>query len=252
MPSVENEHVGDATLLLVDLEGDDRADTADTVAFLKQLCPEAGGRALELGVGLGRIAIPLVQAGVSVVGVELSEQIAAELVRRAAQLDLKGLHVVTADAATLDLGETFDVVYLPWNFLYFGLSAEAQRALLRVAYRHTSAGGSCVVETQLPDIPEGDESPDPMLGIGHLGEESLVLTFTSVRPSERRILRHRLVARANGVFFIPLTLRYATPDEVDELATDAGFSSVERLADWRGSPYDGGGRVISLLRRALV
>ena len=81
MPSVENEHVGDATLLLVDLEGDDRADTADTVAFLKQLCPEAGGRALELGVGLGRIAIPLVQAGGSVVGVELSEQIAAELVR---------------------------------------------------------------------------------------------------------------------------------------------------------------------------
>ncbi len=70
------------------------------------------GRALEFGIGTGRVALPLERAGVPVHGIELSLAMVEELRR---QEDGSEINVTVGDFATTIVGGTFRVVYLLRN-----------------------------------------------------------------------------------------------------------------------------------------
>jgi SAM-dependent methyltransferase len=107
------------------------------------------GRALELGIGTGRIALPLAQRGVPVHGIELSEAMAARL---RAKPGGEAIAVTIGDFATTTVDGTFSIAYLVWNTIMNLTTQEAQVACFRNAASHLEPGGCFVVEVGVPAL----------------------------------------------------------------------------------------------------
>src|SRR2546430_3675669 len=114
------------------------------------------GRALELGIGTGRIALPLAQRGVPVHGIELSKAMASRL---RAKPGGEHIGVTIGDFATTTVDGTFSVAYLVWNTIMNLTTQAAQVACFRNAAAHLDAGGCFVIEVMVPELqrlPPGD------------------------------------------------------------------------------------------------
>lgn len=107
------------------------------------------GGALEFAAGTGRIALPLAQRGVRVHAVDYSAPMVEQLCRK----DEHGLVSTTvADMATVDLGESFAVVFVAFNSLANLVTQDAQVACFRNAAKHLLPGGRFVVELWVPTV----------------------------------------------------------------------------------------------------
>ena len=107
------------------------------------------GRALELGIGTGRIALPLAQRGVPVHGIELSKAMVARL---RAKPDGEDIGVTIGDFATTTVDGTFSVAYLVWNTIMNLTRQAAQVACFRNVAAHLEPGGCFVIEVGIPDL----------------------------------------------------------------------------------------------------
>ena len=133
----------------------DPAVVGPAVEFLADLA--GAGGALELGIGTGRVALPLSRRGVRVRGVELSAAMAHQLQVASAGEDID---VVIGDLATTTLGETFGLVYLLRNTITNLTSQDHQIEAFRNAARHVKPGGCFVVENYVPQLrrlPSGEK-----------------------------------------------------------------------------------------------
>src|SRR5918996_837951 len=117
------------------------------VAFLADLARH--GDALELGIGTGRIALPLAQRGVQVHGIELSEAMVARL---RAKPGGEQIEVTIGDFATTTVGATFSVAYLVANTIMNLTTQEEQVACFRNVAAHLETGGSFVIEVLVPGL----------------------------------------------------------------------------------------------------
>lgn len=191
-----------------------------------------GGRALELAIGTGRVAIPLREAGVAVVGIELSGAMIDRLREKATEDEIPVLQgsMTTARAA----GE-FSLVYLVFNTISNLYSQEEQVACVRNAAAHLRPGGRFVIELWVP-------RPQPV-GAGHaqvfaVGEGYLGLDILDLET--QRGVSHHVRYDADGaarVGFSPF--RYVWPGELDLMARLAGMELESRHADWNGTPFTG-------------
>ncbi len=120
---------------------------ADVLAGLAGLA--AGGRALELGIGTGRIALPLARRGVQVHGIDMSRAMVARL-RAKPGGDQVG--VTIGDFATTTVDGTFSVAYLVFNTIMNLTTQQAQVACFRNAAAHLAPGGCFVIEVMIPDL----------------------------------------------------------------------------------------------------
>ncbi len=123
----------------------DAAVLDPAVAFLAELA--GSGRALELAIGTGRVALPLVDRGVPVSGIELSQPMVDELHKKRADIP-----VVVGDMATSTAPGDFSLVYLVWNSIGNLTTQAEQVACFRNAARHLRPGGRFVVELGVPDL----------------------------------------------------------------------------------------------------
>lgn len=211
----------------------DRFDAAPAVAALAEAA--AGGRVLELGVGTGRLAIPLARAGVLVDGIEASD---AMIVRLRDRPGADRVGVLRADLADFDLPRhDYHIAVCAVSTLFI-LSHDAQQTCLNAVARHLRRGGRLFIEAFVPDPSRFDAGglrvehrPDPTGGVH---------TVTSRHdPSRRRIhIVHTLTGPDGHRTDYPITLHYATPSELDAMAATAGFSPAGRWGDWTGSPAD--------------
>ena len=117
------------------------------VDFLAGLAGE--GRALELGIGTGRIALPLARRGVAVHGIELSNAMAARL-REKPGGDEVG--VTIGDFATTTVDGAFSVAYVVFNTIMNLTTQAEQVACFRNVAAHLEPGGCFVVEVMVPSI----------------------------------------------------------------------------------------------------
>src|SRR2546430_4304636 len=125
-----------------------KAETITTTAdVLTDLA--AGGRALELAVGTGRIAVPLAQRGVPVHGIEMSRAMVA---RMRAKPGAEAIGVTIGDMATTRVEGTFSLVYLVFNTIMNLTTQDAQVDCFVNAAAHLSPGGCFVIETSIPDL----------------------------------------------------------------------------------------------------
>ncbi|RBM24330.1 class I SAM-dependent methyltransferase [Streptomyces sp. PT12] len=197
-----------------------------------------GGRALELGVGTGRIAVPLARRTGDVVGVDSSPEM---LDRLRAAIDAAAAPVtpVHGDIRSWADGTAYGLVYCVCATLSMLLDPVDQRAAIAVAARHLAPGGTLVVETHNPAfvhaLHEGRAratwfAPYPEPGTG-------LQTYSTLLPSGGLWHASHLWHEAGTVRVGSELSRLTTPDEVDAYAAEAGLVPVSRHGDWAGTAY---------------
>jgi len=214
-------------------------DTDACVARLLALVP-AGGQVLELGVGTGRLAVPLALGGVTVTGVDTSTAMVSQL---RAKPGGEQVRLVLGDMVDLAATEPpvpdvarFDLAVAAYNTL-FNLTGpgDAARCLVGVA-RRLRPGGCLVVEAFVPrSDPDGRSDS---VAISRLSAAELVLTAT-VHDAEAQTISGQHVQITEGsVRLRPWMVRYLHPDQLDAAAVAAGLRLEHRGADWAGAPFD--------------
>jgi SAM-dependent methyltransferase len=211
----------------------------DAVATLADLA--AGGRVLELGVGSGRLAVPLAAAGTEVWGVDASP---AMLERLAAATRGASVHGVLGDMAdpieALEAaggrpGDGFAVVALAFNTFFLLAAADAQRRCLAACARLLTPGGCLVVEAYVPAAPPTDA--ETVLEPRAVELDRVVFTVSTHRPAEQVVHGQHVELRETGIRLRPWVLRYLTPDQLDDLAGGAGLRCRERWGSWDRRPF---------------
>jgi len=191
----------------------------------------ADGAALELGIGTGRIALPLAERGVAVHGIDLSEAMVAQL---RAKPGGDRIPVTIGDFATTKVDGTFTVAYLVFNTINNLTTQDEQVACFVNAASHLSAGGSFVIEVGVPALrmlPPGQRAVPFDVGEKHWAYDLFdcaTQSFSSNYVDEDDDGAARL-------WSIPF--RYVWPAELDLMARIAGLELVERWQDWDGTPF---------------
>jgi SAM-dependent methyltransferase len=183
-----------------------------------------GGPVLELGIGTGRIAVPLSRRDVRVHGIDLSE---AMLARLRAKTDDIG--VTVGDFARTRVDGTFTLVYLVFNTIQNLTTQDAQVACFENAAAHLDPGGCFVIEVGLPDL-KGEK-----LRIFDFSDEHIGIDEYDV--ANQRLVSHHYTKR-NGTFeYGSGPFRYVWPSELDLMARIAGLHPRERWSGWQREPF---------------
>jgi len=193
------------------------------------------GRALELGIGTGRIALPLARHGVPVHGIEMSN---AMVERMRAKPGGEDVGVTIGDFASTNVDGKFTVAYLVFNTIMNLTTQEAQIACFRNVAAHLEPGGCFVIEVVMPDLqrlPPG-ETVRPF----KVSEERL--GFDEYDIANQGLISHhfKLVVGTWERFSIPF--RYVWPSELDLMAELAGMRLRERWSGWQQEPFTGESR----------
>jgi SAM-dependent methyltransferase len=201
------------------------------VRFLADLAD--GGPVLELGIGTGRLALPLSRRGVAVHGIELSPDMIEQLRREAGA---EAIDVTLGDFASAQVEggeEAFSLAYLVRNTIMNLTTQDEQVACFVNVARHLRAGGRFVIEVMVPDLrrlPPGETVRMFAVDPAHLGfEEYDVVTQGSVS--------HHLWDRDGTMETFSAPFRYVWPAELDLMARIAGMSLLERWGDWDRTPF---------------
>ncbi|HEX5936112.1 MAG TPA: class I SAM-dependent methyltransferase [Actinomycetota bacterium] len=206
-------------------------DTARAVTFLRELVGE--GPALELGIGTGRIAIPLSEAGVEVHGIDASESMLAVL---RAKTGGDRLATTLGDFAGFSLQTTFELVYVVFSTFFVLLTQEEQLSSFRAVSAHLSEGGAFVMQAFVPDASRF-ETDGQRVSVEWLEVDELSLEASTHDPFAQRVETGHVVIRDGSVRMYPVRIRYAYPSELDLMARLAGLRLRERWSGWGREPY---------------
>ena len=198
------------------------------VAFLAGLADD--GRALEFGIGTGRIALPLARRGVSVHGIDLSRAMVARL---RAKPGGEAVGVTIGDFATTRVDGTFSVAYLVFNTIMNLTTQAAQVACFRNAAAHLALGGCFVIEVMIPQLrrlPVG-QSALPF----HVSPTGWAFDLYDV-ATQGMSSNYVEVAGGRGDYR-SIPFRYVWPAELDLMAQLAGLRLRERWEGWTREPF---------------
>ncbi|MFF9626263.1 class I SAM-dependent DNA methyltransferase [Streptomyces griseosporeus] len=188
------------------------------------------GRALEFGVGTGRVALPLAARGVEVHGIDMSR---AMVERLRAKPGGDGIGVTIGDFATTEVEGTFSVAYLVFNTIMNLTSQDAQVECFRNAAAHLEPGGCFVIEVVVPDLrrlPPGQNAVPFRVDEGRLGFDLYDVATQSVSS------HHVTVQDGNGRH-LAVPFRYVWPAELDLMARLAGMRLRARWEGWTREPF---------------
>jgi SAM-dependent methyltransferase len=200
------------------------ADTADMPVepVVEFLLPFAGGGALELAIGTGRIAVPLADRGTRVAGVDLSPDMVAELRKKT-----DAIPVAIGDYATTRVDDDFSLVYIVFNSISNQTTQEGQVATFANAAAHLDPGGCFVVEV-------GTRNRQPLqvfdLSDTHVG-------LDEYDADTQRLVSHHFTLIDGAWRRRSIPFRSASPAEFDLMAQLAGLRLRERWADWDRAPF---------------
>jgi SAM-dependent methyltransferase len=229
-------HFGERIASRFDVLWGDLFDPAVVDPAVDFLADLAGtGAALELGIGTGRIAMPLSRQGVRVHGIELSPAMVAQLRAKPGAGDIG---VTIGDFARTTVDQRFTLAYLVRNTITNLTTQAEQVACFRNVAAHLEPGGHFVIEVYIPELqrlPPGETIHTFTKTATHLGfEEYDVATQTAVSH------HYWLIDGRIETFSSPH--RYVWPSELDLMAQLAGMSLCERWSDWNREPFSSDSR----------
>jgi SAM-dependent methyltransferase len=202
----------------------DRGDPDVIAATVDFLEPLAGGGALELGIGTGRIALPLAERGVRVHGIDLSPDMVAQL---RAKPGGEAIPVAIGDFATTKLDETFSLAYVVFNTINNLTTQDEQVACFENAAAHLEPGCCFVVEVGVP----GSEPASVFdLSEAHVGVDERDL-------ATQRLVSHHFTLVDGRWERLSMPFRFVYPSELDLMARIAGMRLRERWAGWKREPF---------------
>jgi len=188
------------------------------------------GRALELGIGTGRIALPLARRGVAVHGVDLSRAMVARM-RAKPRGDAIG--VTIGDFATTKVDGMFTVAYLVFNTIMNLTTQAAQVACFRNVAAHLEPGGCFVIEVRIPELRR--LPPGQTVVPWHVGPTRSV--FYSYDLATQTMLGHYVTVADGRHEYSSIPFRYVWPSELDLMAQLAGLRLRDRWDNWTGQPF---------------
>jgi SAM-dependent methyltransferase len=193
------------------------------------------GPVLELGVGTGRIALPLSRRGLEVQGIELSRPMATRLGQAA---DSRNVEVTIGDFATTSLDKRFTLAYLIRNTITNLTTQDEQVACFQNAAAHLIPGGSFCVENYIPELQRIPVSQSVHVFVA----SPTHLAFEDYDTGSQIAVSHHYWMINGQMRTMSSPHRYVWPAELDLMARLAGMTLVERWADWRGTPFNGTSR----------
>jgi SAM-dependent methyltransferase len=206
----------------------DPAVVDPAVSFLAELA--GTGAALELGIGTGRIALPLSQRGVRVHGIELSPAMVTQLQAKPGADDIG---VTIGDFATTNVGETFTLAYLVYNTIENLTTQDEQVQCFQNVAAHLEPGGCFVIEVDVPALRR--LPPGETVRAFHVSPTRLGFDEYDVAAQGLVSHHYRVVDGQFRVFSQPF--RYVWPSELDLMARLAGMTLRQRWSGWKREPF---------------
>lgn len=209
---------------------DDVSDVDATTTLVAELA--RGGGVLELGVGTGRLAIPLARAGCSVVGIDSSEAMLERCRTKAGELSIE---LILGDMVESQPDRRFDAVLIAYNTVFSLQSAERQQTLFDAVARRLTDVGTFIIEAAVPD-PE--RKAGGTVGVRSMHADRVVLSVDVHHPDDQRVDGQFVeFTETGGVRLRPWSIRYSSPEQLDQMAVRAGLRLRDRWEDMSKSPF---------------
>lgn len=191
-----------------------------------------GGRALELAIGTGRVAIPLASRGIDLTGIDISQDMVTKLRAKPGGSEIP---VVMGDFSEVPVEGVFRLVFLVFNTLFALIEQADQIRCFRNVASHLEPGGRFVLETFFPDVARFDRGQR----LGALAIDLSGLQAEASRHSRvsQRIDSQRIHITSDGIQFYPVAVRYAWPAEMDLMGRLAGLELEHRWGGWSREPF---------------
>jgi ubiquinone/menaquinone biosynthesis C-methylase UbiE len=217
------------------------------VPFWRRVATDARGPVLELGCGTGRLVLPLVRAGVSLVGIDRSAQMLARASERLRRINARHrgrVTLVRGDIRALPLATNhFKSVIAGYGILQSLTRERDLAATLESVSRVLKRGGLFGVDL-VPDVPNWQEYQDRVRFRGPAPGGARLTLIESVRQDRARRLttfEQRYVTRKNGdqdEHRFTLTFRTIPVPGMIKRLEAAGFEVDRVLGDYQGRPWD--------------
>lgn len=219
----------------------------ETDACVDRLAELAGpGPVLELGVGTGRLALPLADRRLEVHGVDASARMLARL---AAKPGGDRVRTILHDIVDVSTGTTYPLVVCAADTLFMLTEQDLQVRCLANVAMHLASGGVFVSETFVFNRTRYADGQD--VTVRRVTAESLVLGAARHDPARQLITGHHILLREDGIRMVPAVLRYIWPAELDLMARLAGLRLRERWGGWNREPFTAAsGRAVSVYELA--
>jgi SAM-dependent methyltransferase len=222
-------------------------DPAPAATFLAGVA--CGGRALELGIGTGRLALPLAELGVEVWGIDASTKMVERLRAKPGGTDLP---VEIGDFAEVDVPGNFRLIFVAFNTFYALRTQEDQlRCFLNVA-RHLEPGGAFVIEAMVIDVSLYDLGQ--RVHVYDVEPARVWLEASRYNPRTQQIRSQEIVLTEKGARFYPTEMRIAPFAELDLMSRLAGLQLEQRHGGWGAEPFTAhpGSNHVSVYRKPVV
>ena len=206
-----------------------RGDEDDAADFLAGLA--AGRPALELAIGNGRIALPLLERGVAVAGVDSSQPMLDLITRHPRGHEIP---VVLGDMTTDAPEGTYGLVFLVYNTIGNVLTQEGQVEVFRNAASRLTDDGVFVIENLAP---WGTAPAKQSVEVADIGADEVVIDAKRYDRATQRLWESRLRISSEGIRSEPMELRLVGPAELDLMAQLAGLRLHQRYGGWHREPF---------------
>ncbi len=210
-----------------------RGDEEAAVAFLRAWAGD--GPALELGIGTGRIALPLAATGIRVDGIDISPHVVEQMRTKPGG---DRIEVTMGNFADVAVPGTYRLIYCPGNSFFNLLSQEDEVRCFANVAAHLIEDGAFVIESMVPDflwrLEEHQYVQAEMVGV-----DQVRLDVLRHDPVNQMLDENHVWLREDGIRFNPVMQRYAWPAEMDLMARIAGLRLRERWLGWDRQPWTG-------------
>ena len=224
----------------------------DDVQFYVEQARHSGGPVLELGSGTGRVAIPIAQAGIEIVGLESSIAMLREARRKTSGASAASAGVplwVEGDMADFSLGRKFELVIIPFRGFLSLLSVEEQMDCLRCIRGHLAPGGKLIFDVFVPDLDmltDDGSTPFHFEDVPHPDlDRRLVIWHQNRFDNHNQINNARTIIEevdSGGEvvrrLYREFQIRYMHRFETQHLLELAGFRVEELYGDFELGPFD--------------
>lgn len=221
----------------------------EDVRYYTAFAARCGGPVLELGVGTGRVALSVAEAGVEVVGVDLMQPMldrAEDRLARKSRLVRERVELLRGDLLKVRLGRRFPLVFAPFNvFMHLYDRRDLERALATVR-EHMTPRGRFVFDVLLPDPRALSRSPDKIYRLGTVKDPADGRRYRYRESFDydaaSQVLSIQMIFQAEDdptdLRVTPLAHRQLFPAELETLLHHNGFVVEEHLGDFGGELLD--------------
>ncbi|HYL58282.1 MAG TPA: class I SAM-dependent methyltransferase [Candidatus Acidoferrales bacterium] len=230
MPDYDEKTYGERIADVYDELATPASSAEDAAEFLASVA--GNRRVLELGIGTGRVAIPLAARGVKVYGIDASPKMVEKM---RAKPGGDAIRVEFGNFADVKIGGKFSLIFVVFNTLFMLEDQATQLRCFAQVAKHLTPDGAFVIEAFVPDHSLFDRGQ--RLAVSHIGDDFVKLDASIHDRAAQTTNSAHVVVGESGTRVYPIKIRYAFPAELDLMARMAGMRLRDRWGGWRREPF---------------